>query len=206
MDVDLLYLNKGGLKKLAEAICKLFRKTWHGTRTEWDALDEEEKDKWEQAEIEEEDGNNGNGVVYVADKVEKGNYNPVTSNAVAGFVKAVSYFNLEAKPENILFWNASTQTVINGYTIQPKVVQTVIFPNIEFHCNSTYTKDGKKYRDILIPRHFSCNAGTVQLSIDNYSDITRDGKAILYIDLNNHNDEPVTLIKAWFTILTVQEA
>ena len=77
------YLDKRGLGKLVELLRSIFKRTWHGTRTEWDALDAEEKDKWEQAEIEEEDGNNGNGVVYVADKVEKGNYNPVTSNAVA---------------------------------------------------------------------------------------------------------------------------
>lgn len=55
-------------------------KIWRGTQEEWDALSAAEKDKYEQAEI---IGLDNNGVVYVADKVESGNMNPVTSNAVA---------------------------------------------------------------------------------------------------------------------------
>lgn len=55
-------------------------KIWRGTQAEWDALSAAEKDKYEQAEI---IGLDNNGVVYVANKVEAGNMNPVTSNAVA---------------------------------------------------------------------------------------------------------------------------
>lgn len=59
-------------------------KIWRGTQAEWDALSADEKDKYEQAEI---IGLDNNGVVYVADKVESGNMNPVTSNAVAKVTK-----------------------------------------------------------------------------------------------------------------------
>lgn len=56
-------------------------KIWRGTQAEWDALSVAEKDKYEQAEI---IGLDNNGVVYVVDRIEAGNMNPVTSNAVAG--------------------------------------------------------------------------------------------------------------------------
>lgn len=55
-------------------------KIWRGTQAEWDALSAAEKDKYEQAEI---IGLDNNGVVYVVDRIEAGNMNPVTSNAVA---------------------------------------------------------------------------------------------------------------------------
>lgn len=54
-------------------------KIWRGTQAEWDALSAAEKDKYEQAEI---IGLDNNGVVYVVDRIEAGNMNPVTSNAV----------------------------------------------------------------------------------------------------------------------------
>lgn len=56
-------------------------KIWRGTQAEWDALSAAEKDKYEQAEI---IGLDNNGVVYVVDRIEAGNMNPVTSNAVYG--------------------------------------------------------------------------------------------------------------------------
>lgn len=108
------YLDKRGLRKLTSIINKLFKRTWHGTRTEWDALSDEEKAQWEQAEIEEEDGNNGNGVVYVADRVEKGNYNPVTSNAVAE-----ACFNFT--PEN------NVEYFTGRYTLDGKKIYTKMF-------------------------------------------------------------------------------
>lgn len=55
-------------------------KIWRGTQAEWDALSADEKDKYEQAEI---IGLDNNGVVYVVDRIEAGNMNPVTSNAVS---------------------------------------------------------------------------------------------------------------------------
>lgn len=55
-------------------------KIWRGTQAEWDALLAAEKDKYEQAEI---IGLDNNGVVYVVNRIEAGNMNPVTSNAVA---------------------------------------------------------------------------------------------------------------------------
>lgn len=105
------YLDKHGLGKLIELLRSLFKRTWHGTRSEWDALSEEEKDKWEQAEIEEEDNNNGNGVVFVADKVEKGNYNPVTSNAVAALDEAMTRDTHFGNLADIITINATYNTV-----------------------------------------------------------------------------------------------
>lgn len=51
---------------------------FHGSQAEWDALSADEQDKYEQAEIEDE----GTGGIYAVDKVEDGNMNAVTSNAV----------------------------------------------------------------------------------------------------------------------------
>jgi hypothetical protein len=55
-------------------------KIWRGTQEEWDALPSADKDFYDQAEI---SGVNNDGMVYVADKIESGNMNAVTSNAVA---------------------------------------------------------------------------------------------------------------------------
>lgn len=77
------YLDEHGLETLAKILSFGRRKIWHGTRAEWDALAEDERSKYDQAEIEEVEGSAGNGSVYVVDKAEKGNMNPITSNAVA---------------------------------------------------------------------------------------------------------------------------
>lgn len=71
------YLDEHGTETVLK---KIKNQIWRGTQEEWDALSAAEKDKYEQAEI---IGLDNNGVVYVADKVESGNMNPVTSNAVA---------------------------------------------------------------------------------------------------------------------------
>ena len=63
-------------------------KIWRGTQAEWDALSAAEKDKYEQAEI---IGLDNNGVIYVADKVELNNFNPVTSDAVARYTSRAIY-------------------------------------------------------------------------------------------------------------------
>jgi hypothetical protein len=54
-------------------------KIWRGTQEEWDALPAADRDFYDQAEI---SGVNNDGMVYVADKIENGNMNAVTSNAV----------------------------------------------------------------------------------------------------------------------------
>lgn len=54
-------------------------KIWRGTKAEWDALTSAQKDEYDQAEVIDE----YTGVPVVVDKVEAGNLNPVTSNAVA---------------------------------------------------------------------------------------------------------------------------
>ena len=72
------YLDEHGTEKVLK---KIKNQIWRGTQAEWDALSAAEKDKYEQAEI---IGLDNNGVVYVVDRIEAGNMNPVTSNAVYG--------------------------------------------------------------------------------------------------------------------------
>lgn len=55
-------------------------KIWRGTKAAWDALTSAQKNEYDQAEVIDE----YTGVPVVVDKVEAGNLNPVTSNAVAG--------------------------------------------------------------------------------------------------------------------------
>ena len=85
-------------------------KIWRGTQAEWDALSAAEKDKYEQAEI---IGLDNNGVVYVADKIEAGNMNPVTSNAVAKY--ALDWAN--AVDIAITDLNAGYTAPANGYIV-----------------------------------------------------------------------------------------
>lgn len=82
------YLDEHGTEKVLK---KIKNQIWRGTQAEWDALSAAEKDKYEQAEI---IGLDNNGVVYVADKVESGNMNPVTSNAVANFAGKLYVYTL----------------------------------------------------------------------------------------------------------------
>ena len=79
MSNKLKYLDKKGLAKVFSLIKFGHKKIWHGTQDEWDALPAEEKAKYDQAEVIDE----YTGVPVVVDKVEAGNLNPVTSNAVA---------------------------------------------------------------------------------------------------------------------------
>ena len=76
------YLDYAGLKRVLAKLLPGARKIWHGTLAEWEALSAEEKTKYDQAEVIDE----YTGVPVVVDKVESGNLNPVTSNAVAGKV------------------------------------------------------------------------------------------------------------------------
>ena len=80
MSNKLKYLDKKGLAKVFSLIKFGHKKIWHGTLAEWEALSAEEKAEYDQAEIIDDD----TGVPVVVDKVEAGNMNAVTSNAVAG--------------------------------------------------------------------------------------------------------------------------
>lgn len=73
------YLDYAGLKRVLAKLLPGARKIWHGTLAEWEALSATEKAKYDQAEVIDE----YTGVPVVVDKVEAGNLNPVTSNAVA---------------------------------------------------------------------------------------------------------------------------
>lgn len=86
-------------------------KIWRGTQAEWDALSAAEKDKYEQAEI---IGLDNNGVVYVADKVEAGNMNPVTSNAVAKALAVVDspITKIGSAINGDRFWSKRTGNVV----------------------------------------------------------------------------------------------
>ena len=73
------YLDYAGLKRVLAKLLPGARKIWHGTLAEWEVLSAAEKAKYDQAEVIDE----YTGVPVVVDKVESGNLNPVTSNAVA---------------------------------------------------------------------------------------------------------------------------
>lgn len=85
MSYKLNYLDKKGLAKVFSLIKFGHKKIWHGTLAEWEALAATEKAKYDQAEVIDE----YTGVPVVVDKVEEGNLNPVTSNAVAEALKSV---------------------------------------------------------------------------------------------------------------------
>lgn len=73
------FLSYEGLRRMLGHLLPGARKIWHGTLAEWEALSAAEKAKYDQAEVIDE----YTGVPVVVDKVESGNLNPVTSNAVA---------------------------------------------------------------------------------------------------------------------------
>lgn len=79
MSNKLKYLDKKGLAKVFSLIKFGHKKIWHGTLAEWEALSAAEKAEYDQAEVIDE----YTGVPVIVDKVEAGNLNPVTSNAVA---------------------------------------------------------------------------------------------------------------------------
>lgn len=45
------YLDYAGLKRVLKRLLPGARKIWHGTLTEWEALSETERDKYDQAEV-----------------------------------------------------------------------------------------------------------------------------------------------------------
>lgn len=81
------YLDYAGLKRVLAKLLPGARKIWHGTLAEWEALSATEKAKYDQAEVIDE----YTGVPVVVDKVESGNLNPVTSNAVYGLIKQAKF-------------------------------------------------------------------------------------------------------------------
>lgn len=83
MSNKLNYLDKKGLAKVFSILKFGHKKIWHGTLTEWEALSATEKAKYDQAEVIDE----YTGVPVVVDKVESGNLNPVTSNAVSEYIR-----------------------------------------------------------------------------------------------------------------------
>lgn len=91
MSNKLNYLDKKGLAKVFSLIKFGHKKIWHGTLAEWEALSTAEKAEYDQAEVIDE----YTGVPVVVDKVEAGNLNPVTSNAVAEAIAANSVFYTE---------------------------------------------------------------------------------------------------------------
>ena len=86
MSNKLNYLDKKGLAKVFSILKFGHKKIWHGTLAEWEALSATEKAKYDQAEVIDE----YTGVPVVVDKIEAGNMNPVTSNAVAEAITAAA--------------------------------------------------------------------------------------------------------------------
>ncbi len=92
MSNKLNYLDKKGLAKVFSILKFGHKKIWHGTLAEWEALSATEKAKYDQAEVIDE----YTGVPVVVDKVESGNLNPVTSNAVANWYPRPDWANAVA--------------------------------------------------------------------------------------------------------------
>lgn len=156
---------------------KLDDKIWRGTQEEWDALSAAEKDKYEQAEI---IGLDNNGVVYVADKVESGNMNPVTSNAVAkALPKLRKYY------EFIDFGTYEGSSL----TIQPGTEQWIKMTGVKVDLT----------KEAFIPRHFVGDGGS--LIITNWSVDPSD--SVLMTVCYNKNTVPVTISRAWFDIISM---
>lgn len=109
-------------------------KIWRGTQEEWDALSAAEKDKYEQAEI---IGLDNNGVVYVANKVEAGNMNPVTSDAVAKVIASgsgsstiIPITRIINIGDNLYGWETGNDTPIAKFTFQETGIYLCVFNGI----------------------------------------------------------------------------
>lgn len=121
MSNKLNYLDKKGLAKVFSILKFGHKKIWHGTQAEWEALSATEKAKYDQAEVIDE----YTGVPVVVDKVESGNMNPVTSNAVAealgsgagGTGGTPDYAHPKAIPDNT--WTADEDVWVNYTKVYP---------------------------------------------------------------------------------------
>ena len=74
------HLDKNGLDTLIKLIKPGFKRIWHGTQEDWDALPAAQKNKYDQSEI---SGNSNEGVIFVDTEANIGSLNPITSDAVA---------------------------------------------------------------------------------------------------------------------------
>ena len=106
------YLDYAGLKRVLAKLLPGARKIWHGTLAEWEALSAAEKAKYDQAEVIDE----YTGVPVVVDKVESGNLNPVTSNAVANALTAVGQAKIGTFPAITTTGNHNSNMVLTEGT------------------------------------------------------------------------------------------
>lgn len=69
--------------KFSQLFSKFVKKTFVGTRAEWDLLSAAEKQQYDLADFTDD---TASGVPIISDKVTAGDMNPVTSNAVANYL------------------------------------------------------------------------------------------------------------------------
>lgn len=111
---------------------KFVKKTFTGTRAEWDALTTAEKKEYDICNLTDD---LAGGELIVSDTVTEGDMNPVTSNAVAGHIpnitRALASWPTESNPIN---WGSHKGVIIQtgnsvGTVVTTQVLVMRNFPN-----------------------------------------------------------------------------
>lgn len=125
------FLESDGIKQLLRRVFFWSKKTFIGTRAEWVALTEDEKNSYDIAQITDD-------CPYIepADVVESGNMNPVTSNAVANILNPSQYETIALTPDiadvNALSWTVPSDGVwCIAFSKRPRVL-TYLYINDAF--------------------------------------------------------------------------
>lgn len=112
-------------------------KIWRGTQEEWDALPSADKDFYDQAEI---SGVNNDGMVYVADKIENGNMNAVTSNAVYDAIAQIKFATIS---------NEGADSTVGDYICSKNGKNVCVM--LKGHTNGIVTNSTKLYSGFFNP-------------------------------------------------------
>jgi hypothetical protein len=112
-------------------------KIWRGTQEEWDALPSADRDFYDQAEI---SGVNNDGMVYVADKIENGNMNAVTSNAVYGAIAQIKFATIS---------NEGAASTLGDYICSKNGKNVCVM--LKGHTNGIVTNTTKLYSGFFSP-------------------------------------------------------
>lgn len=112
-------------------------KIWRGTQEEWDALPSADKDFYDQAEI---SGVNNDGMVYVADKIENGNMNAVTSNAVYDAIAQIKFATIS---------NEGAVSTVGDYICSKNGKNVCVM--LKGHTNGIVTNSTKLYSGFFNP-------------------------------------------------------
>lgn len=112
-------------------------RVWRGTQAEWDAISATDKDFYDQAEI---SGINNDGMVYVADKIENGNMNAVTSNAVYGAIAQIKFATIS---------NEGAASTVGDYICSKNGKNVCVM--LKGHTNGIVTNSTKLYSGFFNP-------------------------------------------------------